>query len=264
MQISPVLKGLVILATVALLSVWLLKTPPGLLGKADAIGYAVCHRAPLRSFTIGDRASPLCARCTGTFLGGLLSLIFLGRLGRRGEMPDLKSSIFLGVFVVAFGLDGLNSFSHLLPGAPSLYQSANWLRLLTGTALGLGIGAVLVPVFNQVIWVKYEPIHSMGTWREIGTLLLLALLLDLAVLSQNVIIFYPLAVISGFAVLIILTVVYTVVWVLLSKQENRYHSIREIWFYILAGFLVALLQITLMDAGRFWLTGTWAGFPLPS
>jgi uncharacterized membrane protein len=264
MQISPVLKGLLILATVALLSVWIIKTPPGLLGKADAIGYAVCHRAPLRSFTIGDRPSPLCARCTGMFLGGLLSLIYLGRLGRRGDMPDLKSSIFLGAFVVAFGLDGLNSFSRLLPGAPSLYQSENWLRLLTGTGLGLGIGMVLIPVFNQVIWVNYENVHSLGTWREIGSLFLLGLLLDLAVLSQNVIIFYPLAVISGFAVLIILTVVYTVVWVLLSKQENRYYSIREIWVYILAGFLVALLQITLMDAGRFWLTGTWAGFPLPS
>ena len=27
-----------------LLVVWLILTPPGLLGKADAIGYAVCHR----------------------------------------------------------------------------------------------------------------------------------------------------------------------------------------------------------------------------
>jgi uncharacterized membrane protein len=264
MRLSPVLKVLLVLAAVALLSVWIIKTPPGLLGKADAIGYAVCHRAPLRSFAIGDRSSPLCARCTGMFLGGLLSLIFIGRMGRRGDMPDLKTSIFLGAFVVAFGLDGVNSFSHLLPGAPSLYQSQNWLRLVTGTGMGLGIGAILVPVFNQVIWINYEPIHSLGKWSEIAGLFLLAVILDLAILSQNVLIFYPLAVLSGFAVLIILTVVYTVVWVLLSKQENRYHTIKEIWEYILAGFLVALLQISLMDAGRFWIFGTWAGIPLPN
>ena len=44
---------------------WLLGTPPGILGKADAIGYAICHRILTRSFHVHDRALPLCARCTG-------------------------------------------------------------------------------------------------------------------------------------------------------------------------------------------------------
>ena len=55
-----------------------------------------------------------------------------------------------------------------------------------------------------------------------GIMLGLAALLDLALLSDNALILYPLAVLSGLAVPIILTVIYTVLWVLVTKQENRY------------------------------------------
>ena len=41
-----ILAALAVIVTV----VWLSYTPPGLLGKADAIGYAVCHRISARSF----------------------------------------------------------------------------------------------------------------------------------------------------------------------------------------------------------------------
>ena len=56
---------------------FLMVAPPGLLGKADALGYAVCHRIDARSFHIGTRQLPLCARCSGMYLGALLGLVFL-------------------------------------------------------------------------------------------------------------------------------------------------------------------------------------------
>ena len=260
---SSLWKALLVLLTLLLLGVWLIETPPGLLGKADAVGYAVCHRAPTRSFFLGDRPLPLCARCSGTFLSGLMTLIFTLRLGRRGELPDLKTSLLLGAFAVAFGLDGANSLARALPGAPSLYPSQNWLRLLTGTGAGLGIGALLAPVFNQAIWADFTPRPSLGSWRELFTLLGLAALLDLAILSENPFLVYPLAVMSGVAVLAILTLTYSTLWVLLFKQENRYHQWREAWVPLMAGFATALLQIALMDAVRLILTGTWSGFNLP-
>ena len=55
------------LAALIAFAVWLYITPPGLLGKADAVGYAICHRIDERSFHIDDRQLPLCARCTGEF-----------------------------------------------------------------------------------------------------------------------------------------------------------------------------------------------------
>ena len=261
---SRALKVALVVCTLAMLTVWVVKTPPGLLGKADAVGYAVCHRAPARSFLLGDRPMPLCARCSGTFLGGLMALIYVTRLGRRGDLPDTKTSLMLGAFLVGFGLDGLNSFARVLPGVAGVYHSENWLRLLTGTGVGLGIGAMLSPVFNQVVWVDFDGRHSLGSWREIGILLGLAALLDLAILSENPLFIYPLSVLSGVAVLAILTVVYTIIWVLFSQQENRYHNLKELWVPLTAGFLTAMLQITMMDIGRLILTGTWAGINLPN
>ncbi len=264
MSLSSPLKLLLVAATGALLLVWLIKTPPGLLGKIDAIGYAVCHQAPARSFLIGERPTPLCARCSGTFLGALLGIVYLLRQGRRGEIPPFKIGLVLILFVAAFGLDGVNSFSHLIPGFPFLYQSQNWLRLATGTGMGLGIAAVLVPVFNQAVWIDYTEQPALGEWRHFGILLAAGSALALGIYSQNPLLIYPLAVLSGLGVMMILTMVYTVIWVLFSKTENRYHTINELWVALLAGFLTALLQISLIDAGRFLLTGTWAGIPLPN
>ena len=73
----------VLLAVGLLLVGWLFNTPGGLLGKADAVGYAVCHRIDLRSFYIGDRQLPLCARCTGMYLGAMLGLVYQVFFGRR-------------------------------------------------------------------------------------------------------------------------------------------------------------------------------------
>jgi uncharacterized membrane protein len=264
MSLSRTFKILLVAATAALLTVWLVKTPPGLLGKIDAIGYAVCHQAPARSFLIGDRPTPLCARCSGMYLGALAGIFYLMRLGRRGEIPPLKIGLVLILCVAAFGMDGLNSFTRLIPGFPFLYQSQNWLRLATGTGMGLGIAAVLVPVFNQAVWIDYSELSALGEWRHLGILFGIGIFLDLGVYSQNPLLIYPLAVLSGLGVLLILSMVYTIIWVLFSKTENRYYHIQELWVPLLAGFLTALLQISMIDAGRFLLTGTWAGIPLPN
>lgn len=264
MSLSRPFKVLLVAATFALLLVWLIKTPPGLLGKIDAIGYAVCHQAPARSFLIGETPTPLCARCSGMFLGALAGMVFLFGLGRHGDTPPIKIGLVLILFVFAFGVDGVNSFAHLIPGVPFVYQSQNWLRLATGTGMGLGIASILVPVFNQAVWIDYTDTPALGKWRDLGILLIIGICASLGIYTQIPWIIYPLAVLSGLGVLLILTLVYTIIWVLFSKTENRYHKLQQLWVPLTLGFLTALLQISLIDAGRFILTRTWAGLPLPN
>jgi uncharacterized membrane protein len=253
---------LVILAAGILLVTWLYFTPPGLFGKADAVGYAVCHRIDLRSFHMDGREFPMCARCSGMYLGAVLGLVYQLIQGRRGGMPSLKVFIVLGVFLAAFALDGLNSYLHFFPGFPSLYQPANWLRLFTGTGLGLGLAAVVLPAFHQTVWRTWSEERALGSWRQLGGLLLLAAVVDAAVLTENPVVLYPLALVSAASVLILLTLVYAMVLVMLFRRENVYESSRQLWLPLLAGFIVALLQIAVMDWARFYLTGTWAGFNL--
>jgi uncharacterized membrane protein len=239
---------------------WLIATPAGLLGKMDAIGYAICHRIAARSFDIGDRPLPLCARCTGMYLGALIGLAYQSRLGKHGGLPSKKILAVLAFFLLAFGIDGVNSYLHFFPGAPSLYTPQNWLRLLTGTGMGLGMGAMLMPVFNQTIWKGWDNAKLLSSWRQLGILVLVAAVVDLAVLSNNPLLLYPLAILSALTVMVLLSMIYAMVWVMLSKTENRFQSFNGMATILVAGFATALSQIAVMDIARYLLTGTWKGF----
>lgn len=242
---------------------WLLNTPPGLLGKADAIGYAVCHRIDLRSFHLGERQLPLCARCTGMYLGAVLGLFYQGVVSRKRSGSPAISVIFsVGLLVFFFAVDGLNSFLSLIPNAPHLYEPQNWLRLLSGTGMGLAIAVALYPGFNQTMWADNDPRSTLENWGRFAGLLALAVLLDLLVLTNNPLVLYPLALISAAGVLLVLSMVYSMVWVMVIGAENRYQCFIQMWSPLIAGFGLALLQIILLDLGRYWLTGTWEGFHL--
>lgn len=242
---------------------WLLNTPEGLLGKADAVGYAVCHRIDLRSFHMGERQLPLCARCTGMYLGAVLGLLYQAIIGRkRAGIPAKSVIVSVGFLVLFFAVDGLNSFLSLIPGAPFLYQPQNWWRLFSGTGMGLAIAIALYPGFNQTMWMDYDPKSTMESWIKFAGLLALASLLDILVLTENPLLLYPLALISAAGVLLVLTMVYSMVWVMIIGGENRYQRVGQLLTPLVAGFGLALLQIVLLDLGRYWLTGTWDGFHL--
>lgn len=255
-------KGLLILISVTVFSVWLALTPGGLLGKADAIGYSVCHRIEVRSFFIGDRQTPLCARCSGMYLGMLVSLIYLLPYGRRTEFPPLKITVPLSVFFLAFGVDGLNSFMQYFPNAPALYQPENYLRLATGAGLGMLVPLFLVPVFHQTVWVDPVERPILERWSQVLPLLGLTALTALAVYSEIAWLLYPLAVLSALTVPIILGICYALIWVMIFHKENHYSSLKQAWVPLLAGFTTAMLQIGLIDLLRYQFTGTWAGFQL--
>lgn len=254
---------MVILAIGLLLIGWLLNTPEGLLGKADALGYAVCHRISVRSFHIGERSLPLCARCSGMYLGAMLGLAYQAvRYPRRGGMPPIRVWALLGIFVAAFGIDGLNSYLHLFPGAPGVYEPQNWLRLLTGTGMGLAVATAMYPAFNQTVWRHWDIRPAFPDLRSFLPLTGLALVLVGLTLLGSDLILYPLAIISAAGVLVLLTMVYCMVLLLIFRQENRYEHFSQLWFPLLSGFGVALLQIAVLDAIRFFLTGSWDGFHL--
>jgi uncharacterized membrane protein len=253
--------GLAFLALGLLILGWLLYAPPGLLGKADAIGYAVCHRIDLRSFHLGDRPLPLCARCTGMFLGALLGIVYQGFIGRRRTgAPPGRIIVILALLLVAFALDGLNSYLTLFPGFQPLYKPHNTFRLLTGTGMGLVIAAALFPAFNLSVWRTSDPRPALSNWRSLGGLVILGLGIDLLVLTENPVLLYPLALISAAAVLVLLTMVYTMAWLMVLRLENRFNRPFELLLPLAGGFAVGLIQIGVLDLGRFLLTGTWDGF----
>ena len=257
------LKGLIVIPVGLLLVGWLLNTPEGLLGKADAVGYAVCHRIDARSFHLGERTIPLCARCSGMYLGAVLGLAYQSlRSKRKGGMPPKVVGIAAILLVSFFAIDGLNSYLHLgfVPIPLGLYEPQNWLRLLTGTGMGVVIAIMIYPAFNQTIWWDWDSAPAMPGLRDLAVLLALALLIDAFVLTENPLLLYPLALVSAAGVLLLLTLVYAMVLAMILRMENRFQAYYQLWFILIGGFGVALLQIVVLDIVRYFFTGTWDGF----
>jgi uncharacterized membrane protein len=256
-------KKFLFLAVLLIVLVWMWETPSGLLGKADAIGYAICHRIEARSFHLGERQLPLCARCMGMYLGAMLGLIYQGSLRhKRSGTAPWRVLVILGFLGAAFAADGLNSYLSLFPGAPTVYTPNNTLRLLTGSGMGIALSVILFPAFNQSVWKDHDPRPAMEGFRPLAGLLAIGLLVDALVLTNNPLVLYPLALISAFGSIILLTIVYTMVWLIVFKAENRYSHFVELAFPLVAGFGIALLQIGALDLVRFLLTHSWEGFYL--
>jgi uncharacterized membrane protein len=254
-------RGLFFLATGLLFLGWLLNTPPGLFGKLDAISYAVCHRIEVRSFHLDHRQLPLCSRCSGMFLGALVGLVYqAGFAPRRAGTPPWYLLAGFGFLAAAFAIDGVNSYLTLFPGAPSLYEPHNRLRLITGTGMGFSIAAALFPAFNQTVWAVWDNRPAFSGWSSFLGLIGIGALLDLLVLTEHSLVLYPLAILSSVAVLILLVMIYAMVWMMFFKMENTVRSLRQLSWPLLGGLFLALLQISLFNLVRFYFTGTWDGF----
>jgi len=264
-SLTPFRRRAAILLLPALaIGIWLLYTPGGLLGRADAIGYAVCHRIDLRSFHLGVRALPLCARCTGMHLGALLAIGFLaarGR-GRAGLYPAPAILAAFALFGAAFALDGVNSYLQFFPAAPHLYAPSNLLRLITGHLMGIALGTIVYAGFNQTVWANWRAEPVIRSPLDLATALLIGALILTAVVSENPLILYPLALLSALGVVVLLTVVYSMISLILGGKENKATTWRELMVPLAIGLTLTFLQIGLFDLGRYWITGTWNGFTL--
>ena len=260
---SQLRRGGLLLLIGLVFGLWLANTPAGWLGKADATAYAVCHRIDARSFHLGERSFPLCVRCSGMYLGAFVGLVFLEAAApRRGGMPPKGLLALLGVLVLAFLVDGTNSFLSLIPGSPQLYPPNHILRWVTGSGMGLVLSVMVRVSFHQTAWRGWNPAPALAWERSLAILVGLLVLLGGLVWTESPLALYPLALVSSLSVWLILTLAYTTLILLISRRDNRAQSWRELWPYLAAGLGVALLQIATFDLLRYLLTGTWSGLPL--
>ena len=248
----------------AALALWWLSTPAPVLDKVDAIGYAVCHRIPARSFFAYGRQLPLCARCTGLYVGvltGLGTFLVRGR-ARASRLPPVRLLAVLVLLGTSYAFDGLNSYLSLFDFYTPLYPPLNTLRLLTGTLFGLGMIAVVWPVFNAQAWATPEPTAPIRSAGELGALYALAALVDGAILLQWDAVLRVVGILTAGGVVLMFTLIGAVLFLAVTRRENALHSWRDMLVPALAGIAFAFAVIGGIDFLRYRLTGTWGGFPL--
>jgi len=98
----------------------------------------VCHQLPERSFALLGQQLPVCARCTGLYLGALLGVLIYPI--RRAE----ASKWLLLIATAPIALDGLGQLVWL-------WQSTNLLRVTTGSLLGLVAALFILPDLMDVL-----------------------------------------------------------------------------------------------------------------
>ena len=100
----------------------------------------ICHRLPDRTFKIKNRYFPVCARCTGLYIGAFSYFIYV-YFFYVDYTPTLIMIAFL--MIIPTFLDGLTQFF-------GLRESNNILRLFTGLIGGVGV-AILVKALKYLI-----------------------------------------------------------------------------------------------------------------
>ena len=263
-RLSRRLSILVVVSAAIVLLVWAMGTPPGLLGKADAVGYAICHRIALRSFQVNGEPLPLCARCTGIYLGVMTSFLITMASGRTraSSLPPRRVLVVLGLFVVVLGIDGVNSYVHLFPGGTGVYEPHNWLRLVTGTYCGIAMFSLIFPIFNGTVWRQPNAARAVNSLRELAGLCAVAALVILLVLSEQPVFLWGAGLLSTIGVVMMLAMIDTVLFLSLFRLDRSANGWRDLAIPLLAGLTIAFIQIGGIDIVRFALTGTWAGFTL--
>lgn len=103
--------------------------------------FSGCHQLYHRSFHVKGYQFPVCARCTGLFLGQLLALVSIPFYLKFSLIPFL---VLAGVSVVFLGIDGVGQLK-------GHWESTNRRRLITGTLSGFFIGIITVKLIVLLV-----------------------------------------------------------------------------------------------------------------
>lgn len=218
---------------------------------AHWFGSAVCHQFHDHSYQIAGVPLPLCARCTGMYLGALLTLIFHAwRHPHASAVPRPWILLALVLFFFAWAGDGVNSFAATFSLLPHLYPPQNILRLVTGTLMGITIGSLVFVVFNSMLWRAPSPASIFATRREFFALLALGALLVLIVQSEFALLLYPLNLLSLMAILALHTLLVTAFLANLTRPVSHWRAAVPTFAF---GALIAVGYLSAIAFLRAWL-----------
>lgn len=220
-------------------------------------GAGVCHRIAERSLQVDGRQLPLCARCTGLYLG-FLAWVVVSTIRGRGKpagLPPWPVLAAMGLFLFLVAVDGLNSYLALWLGRGPLYAPHNILRVLTGSLEGVALAGVFWPIFHLGLW-ESAPEPDRRAAGNMPLVLLAVGLLDAFALWHPRGSFYPLALLSLAGLLLALGMLNALLLGLFLRRAGRVTSWHEAGALLAWGGCLALLELAGLSWLRYRLTGS--------
>jgi uncharacterized membrane protein len=256
MERSTLTDKLVAGIAMLVIALFFLFPPVTVFDKTHAIGYAICHQLPDRTIHFGDTPLPLCARCTGIYLGVLTGLgaVVLRRRFYAVELPPTGILVLLLTFILMMIFDGLNSYLEFSEWLPQIYPTQNWLRLITGTFHGIAITVITYPIFCFTIWqpARREQVAVIQNVRELLPVLAAGLGVVMLVLWQNPVLLYPITVLSTLGVVAIVGMISTILVIVVSRREADASRWSDLFVPVLIGLAITFLLIGGID----WIRAT--------
>ena len=239
--------GGIVLLALGVLATLIFFPGASLLNRVSWLDSGICAQIARHSFYFGGERLPLCARNTGIYLGFLVTLTTLyGRgKGRVQSIPRLPLLLLLLGGVVALAVDGINSFL-LDVGLPHPYQPNNYLRLATGLATGLAMALLVMPLLNRLFWRSFSEERSVASWQELLQYLPLLGVCFFVVTSQNVLLLYPIALLSTTGIVIAVGSLNLIALVGMSRRDETFERYRELLPFLGCALLLTLGEMLLL------------------
>ncbi len=234
---------------------WFFHSPHGLFEKAFAVGSSVCHQIPSHSFEVAGIQFPLCARCSGLYVGSFIGLTYYFTQGRKKALPNKGFILLLLILFLVWAGDGINSFVTGFLNKTILYETTNTTRLITGFGMGLVMSTALMTLFNLSVWKESKDQPLLNNLLQLAAYAAASALIAWILLHSNATYYQVIAYISIATVLTIITLLYTIFWIILLKKENSFNKWNSLGLFLIAGFASAMLQVTLLNLLRQWVVG---------
>lgn len=112
---------------------------------AYSAGAVVCHQLPERSFVLGGQQLPVCARCSGLYLGVALGFLMGFAVRRLSAMRPVNARRLLPWLAIVAAPTAVSWASGVL----GVWDGTNVIRAALALPLGLAVGAVAAAVVSK-------------------------------------------------------------------------------------------------------------------
>ncbi|EFO79213.1 hypothetical protein OSCT_2876 [Oscillochloris trichoides DG-6] len=218
--------------------------------------HGIC--AQTHNLVVGGFQFPLCARDSGMYLSYLVTLGVVVARGRglAGRLPPLRISLTILLLFVIMGVDGVNSTLAEFD-FPHAYTPRDDLRLVTGMGAGIGLALVVLLVINTALRRDVQDqLHSLGTWRELGMIILINAIIVALIYTNLLIVAVPLALLSAAAVLLNLALVMMLIPSLFLGLGGRVTRTTQLAHPAFIGLVLGLTFLIALARYRIWMEVT--------
>jgi uncharacterized membrane protein len=209
----------------------------------EFVGYGVCHQRFNLSFNYMQVYMPVCSRCTGIYIGIILSaaLVLLFERKIRTQLPGRKIAATTAILFVVMAVESGLSSLKIIP-------SYNIARFLTGYCVGWFLPLLLIPLLNSVVFapgICLQEQYLKKSWHFVIWIFSgLALGFIFLVSYRQIILFWSIAAVTGL-VLFVASLILILVFAVSSKLRNTVQNTSGFVYFFLMAIAISLSIVSL-------------------